>query len=155
MPQRVISPKTARRLMRNMLETNKVAHAGLRWLLLIPVFVIVLALLLALTLTGTVGFRVVDPNADWIDCLYMAVITLTTVGYGDTFPVTTAGRAVAFVLMIGGIGFFGAITANFASFLIKEPGVSQTNSAQIIGEIEILRTEISRLRESLSQTEPP
>ena len=39
------------------------------------------------------------------------------VGYGDVVPVSQVGRTFAYVLMIGGIGLFGALTANFASIL--------------------------------------
>ena len=49
------------------------------------------------------------------DALWWSIATVTTVGYGDVVPVTHVGRAFAYVLMIGGIGLFGALTANFAS----------------------------------------
>lgn len=51
--------------------------------------------------------------------LWWAMSTVTTVGYGDVTPVTPLGRAAAFVLMVGGITFFSAITANVAAFLVK------------------------------------
>ena len=47
----------------------------------------IVSMLLLLTLVGTGGFRLVDPGASWLDCLYMAVITLSTVGYGETIDV--------------------------------------------------------------------
>jgi voltage-gated potassium channel len=48
------------------------------------------------------------------DALWWAVTTITTVGYGDRFPMSSAGRAVAVVLMIAGIAMFGVITATIA-----------------------------------------
>ncbi|MGA2804626.1 MAG: ion channel [Acidimicrobiales bacterium] len=45
------------------------------------------------------------------DALWWAVVTVTTVGYGDKFPVTAAGRGVAVVLMLVGIGLIGVVTA--------------------------------------------
>jgi voltage-gated potassium channel len=48
------------------------------------------------------------------------VVTLTTVGYGDRFPVTAGGRGVAIVLMLLGIGLMGVITATLASYFITQ-----------------------------------
>jgi voltage-gated potassium channel len=57
------------------------------------------------------------------DALWWAIVTVTTVGYGDRFPVTTGGRGVAVVLMLVGIGLIGVITANVASYFVtKEAG---------------------------------
>jgi len=52
------------------------------------------------------------------DVLWWAVVTMTTVGYGDVTPVTPEGRLAAMVLMILGIGLFAAITATVTSSLI-------------------------------------
>ena len=54
------------------------------------------------------------------DALWWAVVTVTTVGYGDRYPVTADGRGVAVVLMIVGIGLIGAITANVAAFFVSQ-----------------------------------
>lgn len=53
------------------------------------------------------------------DALWWAVTTVTTVGYGDMFPVTPAGRGVAAFLMFSGIALFGLITANLATFMLE------------------------------------
>lgn len=52
------------------------------------------------------------------DAIWWAATTVTTVGYGDFFPVTTQGRYVAAVLMIIGIGMVGAVTAAVATTLL-------------------------------------
>jgi voltage-gated potassium channel len=57
---------------------------------------------------------------DYRDALWWAIVTVTTVGYGDRFPVTTGGRAVAVVLMLVGIGLIGILTATVASVFVKE-----------------------------------
>jgi voltage-gated potassium channel len=54
------------------------------------------------------------------DALWWAIVTVTTVGYGDRYPVTTGGRAVAVVLMLVGIGLIGTLTATVASVFVKE-----------------------------------
>ncbi len=53
------------------------------------------------------------------DALWWACTTVTTVGYGDHFPVTLEGRAVAVVLMVVGIGLVGTVTASVASWLLS------------------------------------
>jgi len=54
------------------------------------------------------------------DALWWAVVTVTTVGYGDRFPISEGGRAVAVVLMLVGIGLIGVLTATVASFFVAE-----------------------------------
>lgn len=53
------------------------------------------------------------------DGLWWATTTVTTVGYGDRFPVTTEGRFLAALLMITGISLIGVITASVASWFVK------------------------------------
>ena len=54
------------------------------------------------------------------DALWWAVTTVTTVGYGDMFPVTPAGRGIAAFLMLAGITLFGVLTANIAAFFVEQ-----------------------------------
>ncbi len=54
------------------------------------------------------------------DALWWAVVTVTTVGYGDRFPISEGGRAVAVILMFVGIGLIGVLTATVASFFVAE-----------------------------------
>ncbi len=57
---------------------------------------------------------------DYPDALWWAIVTVTTVGYGDRYPVTEGGRVVAAVLMLVGIGLIGVLTATVASVFVKE-----------------------------------
>jgi hypothetical protein len=52
--------------------------------------------------------------------LWWAVVTVTSVGYGDQYPVTVAGRVVAVVLMITGIALFGVVAASIASYFVEQ-----------------------------------
>lgn len=54
------------------------------------------------------------------DAFWWALVTMTTVGYGDLYPVTSEGRLVAACLMITGIGLFGTLTAYLASTVLRK-----------------------------------
>ena len=64
------------------------------------------------------------------DALWWAIVTVTTVGYGDRYPVTEDGRIVAAVLMLVGIGLIGVLTATVASVFIKEHTDAEQGRAQ-------------------------
>lgn len=54
------------------------------------------------------------------DAIWWAYVTITTVGYGDKFPVTTEGRIIASFLMTAGVGLFGTFTAYIASLFVSD-----------------------------------
>lgn len=54
------------------------------------------------------------------DALWWSLVSITTVGYGDFFPVTTAGRIASALLLIVGIGLFSSLTALLAAWVIAE-----------------------------------
>jgi voltage-gated potassium channel len=64
-----------------------------------------------------------DPNSNIKtaeDAIWWSYVTVTTVGYGDKFPVTTEGRIIASVLMTAGVGLFGTFTAFVSSWFLAE-----------------------------------
>lgn len=80
------------------------------------------------------------------DALWWAMTTITTVGYGDRYPVTTQGRFVAAGLMIAGIALLGVVTASLASWLVDRVREDQADAeAATHRDIEQLRKEIARL----------
>jgi voltage-gated potassium channel len=63
-----------------------------------------------------------DPNSNIKtaeDAIWWSYVTITTVGYGDKFPVTTEGRIIAVILMTVGVGLFGTFTAFVSSWFVK------------------------------------
>jgi voltage-gated potassium channel len=62
-----------------------------------------LGLVVAITVVGTVGYVVIE-DASWLDGLYMTVITLSTVGFREAFPLTQAGKFFTILLITGGVG---------------------------------------------------
>lgn len=64
------------------------------------------------------------------DALWWAYVTITTVGYGDRFPVTMEGRAIATILMTAGVGLFGIFSGLLASWFVKGNGPIMFTDAQ-------------------------
>jgi voltage-gated potassium channel len=76
-----------------------------------------LGVLIALTLVGTLGFMLVE-KLGFLDALYMAVITLSTVGYQEVAPTTPAGRIYTIVFIFAGVGTALYAVMNIAEYLI-------------------------------------
>jgi voltage-gated potassium channel len=76
-------------------------------------------------LTAAVAFTIVEDVGhgrrvdSFGDALWWSASTISTVGYGDVYPVTTVGRIIAVLTMIVGVSTFGVITAKLASWLVR------------------------------------
>lgn len=75
------------------------------------------------------------------DALWWACTTITTVGYGDLYPVSFTGRCIAVALMVGGIALLGTITATIASWLVEKVAerdeASQAATRQQVRELSL------------------
>lgn len=95
-----------------------------------------------------------DPDANiqsFPDALWWAVTTVTTVGYGDRFPVTGEGRLVAAGLMVAGIALLGIVTASIAAWLVdRVREVEEQSEAATRRDIEALVAEVTALRAELA-----
>jgi voltage-gated potassium channel len=90
------------------------------------------------------------------DALWWSVVTVTSVGYGDKYPVTGAGRAVAVVLMITGIALFGVVTASIASYFVEQD--EQEGDRRIEERMDEILTVLHRLEarlDALEDSAPP
>jgi voltage-gated potassium channel len=97
-------------------------HRKLHYTLLISLVVTIGAAVLVMELER----GATDANITSLpDALWWAVTTITTVGYGDRFPTTAAGRGVAVVLMIFGIALFGLLAGSLASFFIERGSLDE------------------------------
>ncbi|MDE0802946.1 MAG: ion channel [Acidimicrobiales bacterium] len=80
------------------------------------------------------------------DALWWAVVTVTTVGYGDHAPTTSDGRAVSTVLMFVGIGLVGVVTANVAAHFVEEEQAD---------ELASIRSQLDRIETLLAAQSRP
>jgi voltage-gated potassium channel len=114
-------------------------HHGLHFVLLAVVAIIFAAAGLELFFEQhSVGSGAIH---DFGDALWWAVVTVTTVGYGDKVPVTSGGKWVATALMFTGIGLVGAVTATVASYFVQE---------QLSTEMDEIKTQLAEIRELLT-----
>jgi voltage-gated potassium channel len=83
------------------------------------------------------------------DALWWAVSTVTTVGYGDRFPVTAAGKLMAVTLMVSGIVLLGVVTAAVAGWFVRiVQGDTEDQLRVLTAEVAALREEIARSRQA-------
>lgn len=88
-----------------------------------PVFLILSAIGNSLMLSGAVGFYYLEHHinpdlSSFLDALWWAVSTVTTVGYGDVTPVTSFGKILGIFLMLSGVSIYVAFTGVFAGTLL-------------------------------------
>lgn len=127
--------------------TRKMERRGLR-----PryaAYLVVSVWLVAIVVFGIVE-RLVDPHtftSIW-SAWWWAIQTVTTVGYGDIVPQQTAGKAIASVLMVGGLSFLSVLTATITSSFISR----RQRQVQERGEDPVMK-ELARIAERLDAIE--
>jgi voltage-gated potassium channel len=80
--------------------------------------------------------------------LWWSVVTMTTVGYGNQYPVTPAGQGIAVIMMFVGIATFGIATASIASFFVNQDNSDASHDAS---DLEARIERIERMVEQLHQ----
>jgi voltage-gated potassium channel len=113
------------------------------------------------------------------DALWWGIVTITTVGYGDYYPITTLGRITGVFVMVAGVGIIGALASILASILIPPPkeesaeeiaadaaaeaaakaadAADAAANRQIVTELANIRAELAALRSAITpaDAEPP
>jgi voltage-gated potassium channel len=106
-----------------------------------------------IVLAGGTAFSAIEGNglSAW-DGVWFAVETVTTVGYGDIVPTTSAGRVVAMIIMFVGIGFVALLTGFVADRFINRERTSAADEqrGEILSELRRISERLERLERKAS-----
>jgi voltage-gated potassium channel len=102
---------------------------------LILVYIVLISMLL--------DFEAENPNSkihDWEDALWYTMATLTTVGYGDEYPVTDKGRMIGFIFLLSSLGVYGLIIGQISSIMntIRENKALGFNGTDYEGHVVMI-----------------
>jgi voltage-gated potassium channel len=125
------------------------------------IFITVLSALVVLSVSTILVLQFESRSADANittggDALWWAFVTITTVGYGDQYPVTSLGRAVGVFVMFAGVGIIGSLASILASFLVPQPepdddrGATEPADTTVSEELARIRLELAALRQTLA-----
>lgn len=116
------------------------------------------ALTLVLVVAAGIGISETDPSRfpnPWRG-LWWAVVTVTTVGYGDTFPTSNMGRVLGGLLMVIGIGFLGLATASIASHFVHTDASEKHKQTvdrqdEILAELKQIDARLAAIEQRVAQ----
>lgn len=86
------------------------------------------------------------------DALWWAYVTITTVGYGDRYPVTNWGRIVGIFVMTSGVGLFGTLSGYLANLFLS-PGKVESTDDHSPAELDDPKARIARIRQMIEAQE--
>jgi voltage-gated potassium channel len=151
--RRLMNPANRELLKKEILE-NRGSYA---------LFITLMLVLVVLTTSSifVLFFESQSPDANITNggnAVWWAVVTITTVGYGDRYPVTLGGRLVAVFVMFSGVGIIGALASILASILVpqpKEEAEDEKNAPPTAVEQELtaVKNELAALRHLLEKKE--
>jgi voltage-gated potassium channel len=77
-----------------------------------------ITLILVIITIGTAGYMIIE-HQNFLNALYMVIITLTTIGYGETFTLGTGGRIFTIFLVLAGVGTVGYTLVTAVEFMVE------------------------------------
>ncbi|MBL1226577.1 potassium channel family protein [Enterococcus sp. BWR-S5] len=113
-------------------------------------FINVLYISVILILISATTYSVAE-NVPFADSLWWALVTTTTVGYGDISPTSPFGRIAAIVLMLLGIGFIGLLTSTITEFFNGGESQSGESKDELLTKIEYLIEKVEALEKKIDE----
>ena len=147
---RLLRGENKKELVKDVL-THRSQYAGFITILLVFLVLVVSSVMV-------LQFESYSPNANiktGNDALWYSIVTITTVGYGDFYPVTAGGRSSAVFIMFAGVGIIGALSSILASVLVgggePEPEATSDGKPALTTEQELaaIKEELAGLRQLL------
>jgi len=132
---------------------ERIARKGLR-----PryaAYVIVVAWMIGVVVFGVVE-RLVDPGTFdnvWLG-MWWAIQTVTTVGYGDVVPGSTAGKVIATFLMLGGLSLFAVVTGAITSAFVAQRQKVAGDRDPVVRKLDELTTKLDALQSEVARMRP-
>ena len=77
-----------------------------------------MAVILIAVSLGTLGYRLIE-GWSFVDAFYMTIITMTTVGYGEVWPLSETGRMFTVGLIVTSIGIAGYVVSKLTAFIVE------------------------------------
>lgn len=129
-------------------QYKRLSELGMKLFGYTAIFIIMFALGIYSVESSAPGAMIRDlPTAYW-----WTFTTLATVGYGDVYPVTGIGRAIAVIVMLYGVGLVAVATGALASWIIEKiGGVEEQEHPATKADVDDLRLEIAELRALLAR----
>jgi len=126
-------------------------------------FITILLAIIVLTVASVLvlQFESQSPDAKILtgrDAFWYAMVTITTVGYGDYYPVTSGGRITAMFIMIAGVGIIGALASILASLLVggsssdeEEETPAAASPPAVDPDMAAIKNELAEIRQMLEK----
>lgn len=150
---RLLRGEQKKALVKDVLENRS------QYAVFITIFLTILVLTVASVLVLQFESRSSDANiTTGGDALWYAIVTITTVGYGDYYPVTTFGRITAMFIMFAGVGIIGALASILASLLVggssseeEEEAPAAAPDLSVQEELKAVKEELAVMRQMLEK----
>jgi voltage-gated potassium channel len=123
-------------------ERRLTSSTALRIVALVTIFIVVVAG------AAEAAFDTGEFKNVW-DGIWWATVTITTVGYGDIYPKTVAGRVIGIGVMLVGVGFLSVLTATVASYFVKSERTEEHD--ELVARLQRIEEQLLALRTQMGQ----
>lgn len=144
---RLLKDYGTRNIIRSLIKDK--AGSALLSLLFIAILVLEFGSLLMLRLEANVeGANITSAS----DALWYIIVTMSTVGYGDQFPITNPGRVLGTIIIVVGVGIFGTLTGYLANLFLS-PGAQEKAPTDLEAKLQELKALAAQQQSAIDELE--